>query len=45
MCFFHIYKIYQLNVIKKIKNDYKKACEGYQNLSKEEKEKKATIWS
>ena len=30
------------NIIKKIKKDYKKkkACERYQNLSKEEKEKK-----
>ena len=34
-------KLYQLNIIKKIKKDYKrKACERYQNLSKEEKEKK-----
>ena len=38
-------KYYQgnkLNIIKKIKKDYKKkkACERYQNLSKEEKEKK-----
>ena len=30
---------------KKIKKDYKKqSCERYQNLSKEEKEKKAAIW-
>ena len=36
-------KIYQLNIIKKIKKDWKKARERYQNLSKEEKEKKATI--
>ena len=31
-------KIYQLNIIKKIKKDYKKkACERHQNPSKEEK--------
>ena len=35
-------KIYQLHIVKKIKKDYKKACERCQNLSKEEK--KATIW-
>ena len=29
-----------MNIVKKIKKDYKKACERYQNLSKEEKEKK-----
>ena len=35
-------KFYQLNIIKKIKKDYKKnkARERYQNLSKKEKEKK-----
>ena len=34
-------KLYQLFIIKKIKKDYtKKTCERYQNLSKEEKEKK-----
>ena len=34
-------KLYQPNIIKKIKKDYKrKACERYQNLSKEEKERK-----
>ena len=40
-------KICQLNTIKKIKKGYKKkACETYQNLSKEEEEEKtATIWS
>ena len=33
--------IYQLNIIKKIKKDHnKKAGETYQNLSKEEKERK-----
>ena len=33
--------MYQLNIIKKIKNNYeKKARERYQNISKEEKEKK-----
>ena len=31
--------MYQLNVIKIIKKDYKKACERYQSLSKEEKRK------
>ena len=36
-------EIYQLHIIKKIKKDYKKARDRYQNLSK--KEKKATIWS
>ena len=30
----------QLNIIKKIKKDCKKACERYQNLSKEEMKKK-----
>ena len=29
-------KIYQINIIKKIKKDYKKAHEKYQNLSKKE---------
>ena len=39
-------KICQPNIIRKIKKDYKKnARERYQSLSKEEKEKKATIWS
>ena len=45
--FFHIYKhviyikLYQLNIINKIKQNYtKKTRERYQNLSKEEKEKK-----
>ena len=34
-------KLYQLFIIKKIKKDYtKKTCERYQNLFKEEKEKK-----
>ena len=33
-------KIYQLNIIKKIKKDYKKARERYQNLFKEGKGKK-----
>ena len=34
-------KIYQLNIIKKITEDYKKkACERYQNLSREEKQNK-----
>ena len=32
-------KIHQLNIIKKIKKGYKKACERHHNLSKEEKEK------
>ena len=39
--------MYQLNIITKLRKDYKKekkACERYQNLSKEEKEKKAIIW-
>ena len=32
-------KVYKLNIIKKIKKDYKKkACGRYQNLSKEEKD-------
>ena len=39
------FTIYMLNIIKKINKDYKKARERYQNLSKEEKDKKATIWS
>ena len=30
--------MYLLNIIKKIKKDYKKARERYQNLSKEKKE-------
>ena len=38
-------KIYQPNAIKKIKKDCKKISKRFQNLSKEEKEKKATIWS
>ena len=34
-------KLYQLIIIKKIKKDYtKRICKRYQNLSKEEKEKK-----
>ena len=34
-------KIYQLNIIKRIKEYYKKkTCKRYKNLSKEEKEKK-----
>ena len=33
-------KIYRLNIIKKIKKDYKKARQRYQNHCKEEKEKK-----
>ena len=33
-------KLYQLSIIKKIKKDYKKAHERYQNLYKEEKENK-----
>ena len=37
-------KIYQLNIIKKIKKDYKKKDpERYQNLSKEKKREKATM--
>ena len=32
--------MYQLNIIKKIKKDYKKTFKRHQNLSKEEKEKK-----
>ena len=32
-------KLYLPNIIKKIKKDCKKAGKGYQNLSKEEKEK------
>ena len=47
-CFYNIrkcLKIYQLNAIKKIKKDCKKISKRLQNLSKEEKEKKATIWS
>ena len=35
-------KIYQINIIKKIKKDYKIDHEKYQNLSKKEKK---TIWS
>ena len=35
-----MYKIHQLNIVKIIKKYYqKKACERYQSLSKEEKEK------
>ena len=45
--FFHIYKclkLYQLNIINKIKKGYKKkACERYQNLSKEKKEKSGNM--
>ena len=33
-------KIHVLNITKKTKKNYKKACERHQNLSKEEKEKK-----
>ena len=29
----------ELNIIKIVKKDYKKACERYQSLSKEEKDK------
>ena len=32
--------MYQLNIIKKIKKDYKKTFKRHQNLSKEEKEKR-----
>ena len=32
-------KYYKLNIIKKIKKEYKKACKRYQNLFKAEKEK------
>ena len=42
--FFHIFrclKVYQLTVIKEIEKDFKKkVCKRYQNLSKEEKDKK-----
>ena len=38
-------KIYRQNIIKKIKKNHKKARKTYQNLSKEEEEKKETIWS
>ena len=38
--------MYQQTIIKKTKKDYQKnARERYQNLSIEEKEKKAAIWS
>ena len=33
-------KIHQLNIIKIIKKDFKKPCERYRSLSKEDKEKK-----
>ena len=33
-------KIYRQNIIKKIKKNHRKACKTYQNLSKEEEEKK-----
>ena len=33
--------MFQLNLIKEIKKDYKKYCKRYQNLSKREKEKTA----
>ena len=33
-------RIYQENIVKKIKKDYKKACERFQNIFKEEKGKK-----
>ena len=32
-------KIYQLNIVKKINKDYKKACEWNENCSNQEKEK------
>ena len=42
--FFHVFrclKVYQLTVIKEIEKDFKKkVCKRYQNLSKEEKDKK-----
>ena len=39
-------KIHHLNIIKIRKKDLKKkACERYQSLSEEEKEKKERIWS
>ena len=42
--FFHIFrclKVYQLTIIKEIEKDFKKkVCKRYQNLSKEEKDKK-----
>ena len=44
--FLYIYKclkICQLNIIKKLKKDYKKGHERQQNLPKEKKEKKVTI--
>ena len=34
--------MFQLNLIKEIKKDYKKYCKRYQNLSKREKEETAT---
>ena len=44
-CILKCPKIYQLNIIMKIKKDCrKKAREGYSNFSKEEKGKQATIW-
>ena len=33
--------MFQLNLIKKIKKDYKKYCKRYRNLSKREKEETA----
>ena len=33
-------KIHQLNIIKIIKKDFKKSCERYRSLSKEDEEKK-----
>ena len=45
--FSYIYKclkIYLWNIIEKIRKTTKKARERYQNLSKEEKGQKATIW-
>ena len=36
-------KIYQINIIKKIKKDYKKAHEKYQNLSKKEKKNNMVV--
>ena len=35
-------KIHQLNIIKIIKKDFKKPCERYRSLSKEDEKKKAT---
>ena len=45
-CVWKCLNLYQLNIIKKIKERLQtKAQERYQSLSKEEKEKKVTIWS